>query len=534
MTKVNRISALRPAILASILALSCSGTWAARSFTPQAGTWMVSEEIDGKPGRGLAIDVQGNTFFMQVFAYEKNGDATFYTATALMDGTTVTAPLMRYKAGRSFGGSAQDAVEDGSPGMVTVSFSNGILGSVRFPGEEEKRIERFLVNDPDFDDAVMTPRPNLMNIGKASRWLIFDQDENFVDFLLVTLKRGEGKNYQLSMGPRSARAPSTYDCQRLSGPQSFSCQAVATQGAVSPYPELKFRLVGPEVVGEFRNSSGNTLEIVGVQSAMGFVGGAVSLCGHYDYAYMPAGCDQWSMPANGTWVFSDELTGKPGRGISVDMQDKVAILQIFNYLPDGRATFHMGSAVIGFNPVTGTINNGEVPIQRYQGGRYFGGPSAAAVPVHNANDAGDAVMEFTGRNGDTYAPYVEGSLKLPHQDSKPLKRLDLQGMTSLSRFRGEWVMTFLNATPIYGSITRAVRFSSVSETSAISDDGLVECAKDVEGYQPYVCNLYVDATRTVVLGTLREVFNGFTPDRDAIQWKDQFGNRRGVGKIASE
>ena len=41
--------------------------WAARDFTPQAGTWVVSSEVDGKPGRGLAIDVQGNTFFMQVY-----------------------------------------------------------------------------------------------------------------------------------------------------------------------------------------------------------------------------------------------------------------------------------------------------------------------------------------------------------------------------------------------------------------------------------------------------------------------------------
>jgi len=531
---LNKSTYLRATVTASVLALSCTVAWAARSFTPQAGTWAVTEELDGKPGRGLAIDVQGNTFFMQVFGYEKNGDATFYTATAQMDGTTVTAPLLRYKAGRSFGGSAQDAVEDGSPGMVTVSFSNGILGSIRFPGEEEKRIERFLINDPDFDDAVMTPRRNLMNIGKTGQWLIFDQDENFVDSLGVTLKRGEGKNYQLSIWSRSGSSQSTYACHRLSGPQSFSCQAVVAQGVVGLYPELKFRLVGPEVVGEFRSSSGNTLEIVGVQSAMGFVGGAVSLCGHYDYAYMPSGCDQWNMPANGTWVFSDELTGKPGRGISVDMQDKVAILQIFNYLPDGRATFHMGSAVVGFNPLTGTINSGKVPIQRYQGGRYFGGPNAAAVPVHNAKDVGDVVISFSRKGEDQDTRYIEGTLKLPYQDAKSLKRLDLQGMTLFSRFTGEWVMTFLNATPIYRPITRAVRFSSVNETSAISDDGMVQCAKDVEEWHPYICNLYVDATRTVVLGTLRGVFNGFTHDRDAIQWKDQFGNRRGVGKIASE
>jgi hypothetical protein len=71
------IQTLRLAITASVMALSCTVSWAARDFTPQSGTWVVSSELDGKPGRGLAIDVQANTFFMQVFGYEKNGDATF-------------------------------------------------------------------------------------------------------------------------------------------------------------------------------------------------------------------------------------------------------------------------------------------------------------------------------------------------------------------------------------------------------------------------------------------------------------------------
>ena len=131
--------------MASLALLGSAGAHAARDFTPQAGTWVVSEELSGKPGRGLAIDVQGNTFFMQVFGYEKNGDATFYTATGQMDGNAVTAPLMRYQGGRSFGGGARDAVEDKSLGDVTVSFRNGLAGTVQFPGEPAVAIERFLV-----------------------------------------------------------------------------------------------------------------------------------------------------------------------------------------------------------------------------------------------------------------------------------------------------------------------------------------------------------------------------------------------------
>lgn len=534
MNNTRLIYRMRPAILSTVLALSCTVGWAARSFTPQAGTWAITEELDGKPGRGLAIDVQGNTFFMQVFGYEKNGDATFYTATGQMEGDSVTAPLMRYKAGRSFGGNAQDAVEDGSPGMVTVSFLNGILGAIRFPGEQKKQIERFLVNDPDFDDAVLAPSPESTNIGKTGKWLLLDQGGNFVDFLDAGLSKAEGKNYRLSLASRISGSRSSYDCQRLPGVQSFSCQTRATDAATSPYAEVKFQMIGPEIVGMHTNSSGDILEIAGVQRAMGSLGGAIALCGMYEYAYMPAGCDQWQMPSNGTWVFADELTGRPGRGISVDMQDKVAILQIFNYLPDGRSTFHMGSAVIGYNPVSGTVNPRIVPIQRYQGGRYLGGPASAAAPVSYDQEAGAAVIEFSGRNEDRIAPYVEGTFQLPGEEVKPVKRLDLQGLTPFGRFAGEWAMAFSNAVPPGIPILRKVRFSSTNEASASSDDGLVKCMKNPHDLSRYVCHLYADSTRAVVHGSLYGRFNGFTADGDAIQLRDQFSNWRGVGKMSND
>lgn len=145
------IHALRSIVFASAVAFTGTASWAARDFTPQAGTWVISDELDGKPGRGLAIDVQGNTFFMQVFGYEKNGDATFYTATGQMEGNNITVPLKRYQGGRSFGGGAQDAVENGSPGSVTVSFDNGLQGTVQFPGEAKVAIERFQMKSTEFE-----------------------------------------------------------------------------------------------------------------------------------------------------------------------------------------------------------------------------------------------------------------------------------------------------------------------------------------------------------------------------------------------
>ena len=119
------------------LALCCAlPAVAAREFTPQAGLWMIPSENNGQPGRGFSLDVQGNTAFLQVFNYEKNGAATFHTAVGqLDDSAAMTVPLLRFKGGRSFGGPVQDAVADGTAGDVTVKFVDGLNGTVQFPGE---------------------------------------------------------------------------------------------------------------------------------------------------------------------------------------------------------------------------------------------------------------------------------------------------------------------------------------------------------------------------------------------------------------
>ena len=58
------------------LAAVCCWT-SAHAFVPSAGTWVVNDELNGKPGRGLAIDVQNHVLVMQMYAYEKNDQPTF-------------------------------------------------------------------------------------------------------------------------------------------------------------------------------------------------------------------------------------------------------------------------------------------------------------------------------------------------------------------------------------------------------------------------------------------------------------------------
>ncbi|PIF92818.1 hypothetical protein CLU86_3768 [Acidovorax sp. 62] len=128
-------------------ALLCSAGMA-YAFMPQAGTWVVTSEVDGKPGRGLAMDVQNDTLLMQMYAYEANSQPTFYLAVGKVVNNAATAPLVRYTGGRFFGSNARSGVEAGSAGNMTIRFTSGTTGFVQFPNETEKAISRFQFGYP--------------------------------------------------------------------------------------------------------------------------------------------------------------------------------------------------------------------------------------------------------------------------------------------------------------------------------------------------------------------------------------------------
>ncbi len=113
------------------------------AFMPQTGTWVVTSELDGKPGRGLAIDVQNDVFVLQMYAYENNGHPTFYLATGRLVDNQVSAPLMRYAGGRHLGSGPLSGQEAGNAGTAQFRFTSGVTGFVTLPGETEKAIARF-------------------------------------------------------------------------------------------------------------------------------------------------------------------------------------------------------------------------------------------------------------------------------------------------------------------------------------------------------------------------------------------------------
>ncbi|MCD6662125.1 MAG: hypothetical protein LT082_01835 [Comamonas sp.] len=99
-------------------ALAGSIVLAANDFTVQNGAWVVTSEVDGNPGRGMAIDVQDGILVMQVYNYKKSGAPTSHLAVAPYAHNEAGGHLKRYEGGRYFGGPALSGHEVADVGAV--------------------------------------------------------------------------------------------------------------------------------------------------------------------------------------------------------------------------------------------------------------------------------------------------------------------------------------------------------------------------------------------------------------------------------
>ncbi len=127
-------------------AIACvvlGSSFAAHAFMPQAGTWAVTSEVNGKPGRGFGLDVQNSTLVMQMYAYDPSGNPTFYLSAGTISGNNYSGQLNKYRGGRYFGSGDMQGREDGSAGTVRMRFVSGTQGFIQFPNEPEKAINRF-------------------------------------------------------------------------------------------------------------------------------------------------------------------------------------------------------------------------------------------------------------------------------------------------------------------------------------------------------------------------------------------------------
>ena len=126
-----------------IMAAAMAGASIAHAFTPQAGTWVVTAENNGEPGRGFGLDVQNSTLVMQMYAYDAGGNPVFYLSAGTLADNRYNGLLRKYRGGRFFGSGDLAGREDGDAGAVSMRFISGTRGYVTFPGEPEKEISRF-------------------------------------------------------------------------------------------------------------------------------------------------------------------------------------------------------------------------------------------------------------------------------------------------------------------------------------------------------------------------------------------------------
>lgn len=125
------------------------------AFMPQTGTWIVTSENTGQPGRGFGLDVQNNTLVMQMYGYEASGAPTFYLSAGTISNNAYTGQLHQYFGGQSFGSPHHPGQEAGSAGTVRMRFVSGTKGYITFPGEAEKEIERFTFAYPETAESLL-------------------------------------------------------------------------------------------------------------------------------------------------------------------------------------------------------------------------------------------------------------------------------------------------------------------------------------------------------------------------------------------
>ena len=504
------------------ISLFSSAGWAARDFTPQSGTWVISAELNGQPGRGLGIDVQGNTFAMQMFGYEKNGDATFYTAVGQMQGNTVSAPLVRYTGGRSFGSEPRDAQEDKVLGDVKLSFSNGLQGTLQLPGEPEVAIERY-----DFTgrDSPYYQSERWMRAKRYAVWLALNEQGQVVADWKAELQWGLQDPMPLIL--RKGALTNTLECTRPAHKETIRCEAVDATQAPS-VQAAEFRMVGSQTAGSIslREGAVAPLLLQGVNTRTDFpyrgaiqtgccINGLESFSSNFPGVYY--GSSPVYMPSNGVWIVQDELTGKPGRGISLDAQGDLLTMQVFAYQANGQPTFFMGVGGYQQESERSYTSTATLVLNQYKGGRSVGGAPAIAELAQSAGEVRVSVLGGFDRS------LALAQVQFPGEALKTMQRLPMElPQSTAEKLFGEWYFSWFqaNGMPITTTLNR------MDGDMAANEDGSVKCRYSAEA-EEFNCLRSTSPSNTSRFKSPDDFFLS----SDYFRVRDRHGNWMGLGNI---
>ncbi len=124
------------------LASFCLAVPAAFAVVPEAGEWVIDAEASGQPGRGFQLDVGDPTLIVIFMGYAADGTATWYLSSGAMSGNTFSGPMEQFAGGTAFGKPVVSAHSIGSPGSVSLTFTDATHGQIVLPGEAPKAVSR--------------------------------------------------------------------------------------------------------------------------------------------------------------------------------------------------------------------------------------------------------------------------------------------------------------------------------------------------------------------------------------------------------
>jgi len=318
----------------------------------------------------------------------------------------------------------------------------------------------------------------------------------------------------------------TLACTLPAQSQSFHC--VAENDAVAPsIKEAEFRLVGAQVTGHITSKAqgATPMRLQGVNTKSylccdAVVTGITPFDGIEAYAAddrsISYGPNNTFLPSNGTWIMQDELTGQPGRGVSLDVQGGKLVMQVFNYQPNGEPTFHMGVGTYASDADGSNNSSAHFSLQQYAGGRSVGAEAASA---HWVQDAGNVVVSVSGAKDSTLA---QALVQFPGEAAKRMTRFALEPQQSLEdRFFGEWVFPAIAS----GGGPLTVTLNRIDGDVVTNEEGSVRCQFNA-ATQHYECGWNHPRSAYHYRGNLSDAFS---ISHSSMRVRDRHGNLTGLG-----
>lgn len=427
------------AALAFSLACLVGPAHSASNFSVSPGTWIVTNEINGLPGRGMGIEVRDDFLLMSVYNYTPTGQATFHLTMGPVKSNKYTGDLRSYRGGRYFGGPALDGQDNGSAGQVQIKFTSATTGTIQFPGEQEQAISRYV-----FDG--LQPG-EILGYGTGAIYMLtaLDSGNQPRSGAAIALNNTDARGLRTDNGPCQVSG----DTATCDIPWEFG-KSTAT---------VSFRRFGRQLEGTYQRKGTSTqYRMIGTRLASSNIPATADSVA-YDTptrGWTTEKSDGYSVPEPGLWGISSELNGKPGRGMVMDLQASTLFMQMYAYEPDGSPTFRVGM---------GEFKNGTstLAMQKVRGGRYFG---SGALSGALAGSDGNAQVRFTST--------TTGQIRLPGEDWVDMQKLMVGAVSpNPASLLGKWLT--LDIFGFAGVVSKIDDLTQVKDGKAQDATGSTKC-----------------------------------------------------------